>query len=185
MFHSCLLREDPRWFDTHLPKSSKIPGRIRSWLAESASLTARLQAATGGIRVQVQKQGWGRPFLSEAKHLGLPWNRLAWVREIVLYGADRPLLLARTVAPQGTLAGAGSQLTRLGTRPLGEILFTSPYIRRERLEWTHLPAGIWKVSGLSPLPAWGRRALYRVADKPLLVGEFFMPWVFTLGRGDG
>ncbi|HHJ39700.1 MAG: hypothetical protein AXA67_00715 [Methylothermaceae bacteria B42] len=185
MFHSCLLREDPLWRDDRLPKTSGIPGGIRSWLEESASLTARLRAATGEIRVEVKKQGWGRPFLSEASQLGLPWGRLAWVREIILSGAGRPLLLARTIAPQSTLAGAGSQFTRLGTRPLGEVLFTSPYIWRERLEWTRLPAGIWKLPGLQPLPQWGRRALYRVSGRPLLVSEFFMPSVFSLEHGDG
>lgn len=185
MFHSGFLNGDPRWFQPYSPRARAIPAGIKDWLGESSSLTARLKQGAGDIRVEVRMQGWGRPFLSESRLLGILWGRLGWVREIVLSGGGKPLLLARTVAPRETLETAGRRFSRLGTRPLGEILFTCPGIERHLLEWAWLPAGIWREADSWDRPCWGRRTLYRIGGRPLLVGEYFMPAAFKLEDNHG
>lgn len=182
---SLLLATEPAWFPVRSPRARRIHPAVRSWLTESGSLTARLQALAGPIRVQVLYQDWGRPFLSEAFRLQVPRGERVWIREVALEAAGRQLLLARTVAPAATLTGTGVRFTRLGTRPLGEWLFSRSDVKRMSMDWTCLdPAR--RLAFPTQRPYWGRRTLYLIGPGlPLLVSEFFLPAVFALEGKDG
>ncbi len=182
---SLLLAAEPAWFSVHSPRARRIHRSVRDWLAESGSLTARLQALAGPIRVQVLYQDWGRAFLSEAAELQMRRSRRVWIREVALEAAGRQLLLARTVAPTATVTGWGKRFTCLGTRPLGELLFSLPGVKRVNIAWSCLNPTCW-LAFPGPRPRWGRRTLYLTGpDLPLLVSEFFLPAVFALEAGDG
>lgn len=184
-FRSLLLATEPTWFPVRSPRARRIHPKVRDWLAESGSLTARLQALAGPIRVQVLYQDWGRPFLSEIFRLKLPRGRRVWIREVVLEASGKQLLLARTVAPAATLAGPGVRFIRLGTRPLGELLFSRSDVKRVSMDWTCLDP-VRQLGFPAQRAPWGRRTLYRIGpDLPLLVSEFFLPTVFALEGSDG
>jgi len=160
---------------------------MRSWLQESASLTARLRREAGaGFGVRLLGQGLGKPFAGESCLLGLPARRRALAREVLLFRGTAPLVLARTVIPPWVLRGEYCALARLGSRPLGEVLFAQRGLRRTRLEFARvcpmdwLP-GIAQGYGLDA-PVWGRRSLYEVGQVSLLVCEFFLPAVLSLGE---
>jgi hypothetical protein len=83
--------------------------------------------------------------------------------------------------PLPTLRGRGRHLMHLGSRPLGEVLFTDPHVRRGPMEAACIQVGQrlhrrafgeWE-EGLEPI--WGRRSLFRIDDRPLLVCEIFLP----------
>ena len=176
---SLLLAKDPVWFAARLPRARRPSLQVLSWLAESGSLTARLQALAGPVQVQVLRQGLGWALASERRRLDYR-PRLLWVREVVLAHRGLPLLAARTVAPPATLRGAGTGFARLGARPLGALLFTHPGVRWRDCQWTRLARRDWKAP--LPPPAWGRRTLYTLDGRPLLVAEFFLPSLFELER---
>ncbi len=183
---SFVLAAEPAWFPIRSPRARRVPSRVQTWLAESGSLTARLQATTGSIRVRRLYEGWGRPFLTEARGLKMPWGRLVWVREVCLEGPGGPLLMARSVASAATLTGPGIGVARLGNRPLGAFLFTHPGVERLSMEWARLNDAVCRPYRAEVFPRWGRRALYRIGrDRPLLVNEFFLPAVFALEEDDG
>ncbi|GAB6066742.1 chorismate lyase [Methylothermus subterraneus] len=179
------MAAEPVWFSACSPRARRIPKAVRDWLAESGSLTARLEALAGPIQVRLLYQGWGRLFVGEATALRSPWERRAWIREVALSAAGEPLVLARTVAPAATLTGPGKRFARLGTRPLGEVLFSRPAAIRVDRVWTLPHPACWLEVYGAP-PRWGRRTLYRTyPNLPLLVSEFFLPAVFALEGGDG
>ncbi len=181
---SILFRREPLWrpASVHRP-----PADVRSWLLESGSLTARLRRAVGaGFGVRLLRQGWGRPFQGESEFWDLPTRRNAWLREVLLQCDDRPLVLARTVIPPGALRGAHCGLARLGSRPLGEVLFTYRNLQRTRLEVARIAPEDWRndiarTYGMEG-SLWGRRSLYRVGQDSLLVCEFFLPAVLSLSE---
>lgn len=175
---SLFLTCEPAWFPVRSPRARRIPVWVRDWLAERGSLTARLQAVAGPIRVEVLRQDWGKPFPSEAIKLQLPQGELVWTREVLLEGQGRQLLLARTVAPAATMTGPGEEFARLGNRPLGELLFCRADVKRIGVEWACPDPACWLT--LPQRPHWGRRALYQIGGLPLLVSEFFLPAVFAL-----
>lgn len=198
---SLLFAREPTWFEDRKGSSRKIPKKARSWLYEPGSLTRRLRLACGpAFRVRLLHQRWARPFLGESRVLHLPYDRNALIREVVLQRDHEPLVLARTVMPAKTLDGAQRSLSRLGNRSLGEVLFSYPGLERFSLQLTKTDPADWAEGILlhgdgglcSPLgsaggcpdsfPAnvWGRRTLYAIAGRRLLVCEFFLPTVFSL-----
>lgn len=160
-----------------------MPGAaLRDWLLDTGSLTRRVkQACAGRFRVQVEMQGWARPRLDEYRALGLRLGRIALIREVHLLCDERPWVFARTIIPVTTLRGRQRRLAHLGNRPLGAVLFADPRMQRGPVEVVRVPPGsalfAAAVLGLKRRPAeiWGRRSMFRLDGKPLLVSEFFLP----------
>lgn len=155
----------------------QVPRAWRTWLEDRGSLTRRLLALSGGdFRVEILRQFIGRPKAGEARALGLPPGRWAMIREVILWGQATPWVHARSILPLTTLTGRQRPLRQLDDRPLGQVLFSDTSMRRG-------PVAVALVDGAT-LPApfaapgsglWGRRSLFRLDDKPLLVAEIFLP----------
>ena len=159
-----------------------LPPDIADWLLDRGSLTQRLRRASAGrFRVCVLHEGWTRPDRDEARILGVRLDARAWTREVQLLGDEQPWVFARTLIPARTLRGRGRRLTRLGTRPLGQALFADPHVRRGPIEIMRIAVGQrLHQRALTHLVAppgvvWGRRSLFRIEDRPLLVCEIFLP----------
>ena len=157
-----------------------MPAELHDWLFDSGSLTRRLQQASDGqLSVQVLNQSVQIPRYSERRALALAPRRLALIREVLLSGSGVPWVFARTVIPLQTLTGRLRKLRNLDSRPLGALLFSDPTMTREPLEWACLPANnsMPLSSQLQSFdqPLWGRRSVFRLSAKPLLVCEMFLP----------
>jgi len=126
--------------------------------------------------VQVLRQGYSKPRPAERNALGLPLRRLALVREVVLCGGGTPWVYARSIIPLSTLTGRQRSLRKLDARPLGALLFSDRGMRRGPLEIARVP-GALIPDELAPASAqlWGRRSLFFLDGKPLLVSEIFLP----------
>lgn len=163
-----------------------VPREVRTWLRDRGSLTKRLQRTCppGGFATQVLFQGQGRPRSEEARLLGLRPGLRALVREVHLLCLDRICVYARSVIPYATLCGPRRRLACLGTKPLGAALFADPSLRRLAVEIlalrpdTHGTRYQFRTSD----PVWGRRSLFLIGNRPLLVAEYFYP-EFVLSSG--
>ncbi len=178
MPQSYLFQREPRWIAPTPVRYKHLPCRLQSWLHEKTSLTQRLRDEWGVVSVQVLFECWQAPFLSERQKLQVPENRLCLVREVVLLSHHTPLILARTVIPRATLLATQGNLARLGTRPLGEILFSSTSLQRQWLDIAQISPEKWKCASSSffiEAPVWGRRTRYSINKHPMLVSEFFLP----------
>lgn len=171
-------RFEPAWRPTACLRHSVVSARLRSWLLDPHSLTRRLQqTCPGRFSVEVVRESFAAPMLNEARVLGYP--RRAWIREVRLLCDGVPWVYARTVIPHATLTGPQRRLRHLGNRPLGAMLFKEPGLRRDPLQ----------VAALTPRHAlyhraaiaaddqtvWGRRSIFYLEGKPLLVSELFLP----------
>lgn len=163
-----------------------VPQPYRDWVVDTGSLTARLRTCCPGeFRVRLISQAWARPALEEAWRLDIPRHHLAWVREVMLCCADRPVILARTVIPRASLARGNEALRHLGARPLGELLFRGGGSRRDPMEVACLREGDWLARRLGPVlgaplqGCWTRRVVHYLRGRPLLVAEVFLPRLFT------
>ena len=177
--HSVLFRQEPVWQENRIGTRHRLPETVQSWTYESGSLTQRLRAVYGNdVAVNVLFQDWRVPFLSERRLLKLPERRLCLVREVLLHADGKPLILARTIIPTATIKIASS-LAHLGTRPLGEVIFSYSKLERIAMDVTLIKASIWTSSTLHNAdiqqPIWGRRTVYAIKHRPMLVSEFFLP----------
>ena len=170
----------PRWYAPSRLRSQGItpPRALQPWLLDQGSLTAKLVARSqGDFRVQVLHQVVARPLLSEQRLLGMTAGRQALVREVVLFGRGQPWVFARSLVPLTSLTGRLRQLRWLRERPLGTFLFAQPGLRRGALQFScihpeqpYLPAEL-----VTDEPLWGRRSVFSLEGKPLLVSEVFLP----------
>ncbi len=180
-YRSLHKRLEPDWAPARRLGCLRVPSGIKQWLCDSGSLTARLKShCPDGFRVRVLNQGWGRPLLSEQHFLGMRSGEMAIVREVELLCCDQPWVFARTLIPAQSLQGAARRLTFLGNRPLGEVLFADPNMQRGEVQMASITPrhrlfsrATQHLDGSDQI--WGRRSLFRLAEKPLLVNEIFLP----------
>ncbi len=173
---------EPVWVPkTRFVRSQASPA-ILHWLLDRASLTQRIIGACDGLfRVRVLSQHWTRPMSNEAKALGMRRSGHALVRQVLLLCNDVPWVYARTVIPRRTLTGRQRRLAHLKSRSLGAMLFADPSMRRGELQLVRLTdrdklhAIVAQQLDQPPAVIWGRRSVFTLSKKPLLVSEIFLP----------
>jgi chorismate--pyruvate lyase len=93
-------------------------------------------------------------------------------------GGGMPWVYARSIIPISTLTGRLRSLRHLDNQPLGALLFNDPTMRRESVEIAcHTNANAQMPLALREIqsPMWGRRSVFRLDNKPMLVSEIFLP----------
>jgi chorismate--pyruvate lyase len=182
---SFLFNHEPLWLENRQGLRHKIPENVQSWIYESDSLTRRLRNFYGnGVAVKILRQCWHSPFLSERRLLRLHEQRYTLTREVLLHANGKPLILARTIIPAATVKTAKSNLSKLGNRPLGEIIFSYSKLERIAMDVTLIDPSTWTQPALAEAAIsqaiWGRRTVYAIAHKHMLVSEFFLPEVLAV-----
>jgi chorismate lyase len=177
---SFLLNYEPLWLENRQGLRHKLPDDVQSWAFESGSLTRRLRNYYGdSVAVKVLFLRWKKPFLSERRLLKLPEHQYSLTREVLLHADGKPLILARTIIPATTIKAAKSNLSKLGNRPLGEVIFSYPKLERIAMDVTLINRPMWTQPAIAEAgidqPIWGRRTVYAIAHKHMLVSEFFLP----------
>ncbi len=177
-----LITHDAKWRSAHRLRPGDAPPGVRRWLLAPGSLTRLLLQASGGdFRVHLLSQRWEVPLADEARLLGIRARRCAMVRQVQLLCGGVPWVYARTVIPRTTLIGPQRRFARLGSRPLGAVLFSDPSMRRSesqvaRLEpRTRLHRIATAELGEEGSTIWGRRSIFLLSQRPLLVSELFLP----------
>lgn len=163
-----------------------IPRSLRSWLSDRGSLTQRLKARCASFRVVPLATGIARPNPDEYALLGMASDSRAYVREVLLLCNEVPVVFAHSVLPHAGLRGGWNGITRLGSRSLGEALFSDHRIARQPLAYRQLRQGhslFHAIARQQPLAAsslWARRSVFCLNGHPLLVTEVFLPAIDTL-----
>lgn len=172
------------WLHRRRMNVSSAPVEMRDWLLDPASLTGRLRAVCAGrFTVEVLAQGWSLPRSCEALELGVPPGRYGLVRQVYLRCDQAAWVYARTVIPAATLRGPERRLGHLKARPLGAVLFSNPTLRRTRVTIERLVPGdvlyaaATHGAGHAPQVIWGRRSLFMINCKTLMVSEYFLPGI--------
>lgn len=152
-------------------------------LLHGGSLTDQLeQCCPGRFNLRLIQQSWQRPLPDESRALVLADGRYALVREIFLQCADTPLVYGRSIIPAEIFHGRDRQLAYLGQRSLGDFLFARPDVRRGQFEIARIPAtsALRKQlhgQAITDTVLWGRRSIFYIKDKTILVVEIFLPGV--------
>lgn len=171
------MNKSQRWYLRHQLFNQSVPAELLPWLFDVSSLTARLLDLCGkDFTVHVISQQWQRLSAEEARAMSLSNVQAALVRQVLLCCGDKPLVYARTVIPVTTVTGAQRRYANMGSRPLGAMLFADRTMRREAVQIALLEnahAASRYIKGEEEV--WGRRSVFRVSGKPLLVSEYFLP----------
>ncbi|WFP50794.1 chorismate lyase [Methylomonas sp. EFPC3] len=177
---SFLFKRPPLWSAHETAAQRQLTPELQSWLNETGSLTKRLRGIYGNrFGVELLFHRWKPAFNDECRLLALPPARYQLIREVLLHADGRPLVLARTVLPDPTIKIAHRNLSHLGNRPLGEVIFAYPDLERRQRQFSRAEPNQWSTAVQTRLsmagPTWGRRTEYAIHGHPLLVAEFFLP----------
>jgi chorismate--pyruvate lyase len=179
-------RRRARWF-SHM-NAVNPPARMRHWLTDRTSLTAKLMARSRQFNVLPLRQGRALCLEDETAPVRLPRRLKVRERDVVLQCDGRAVVYAHTVIPPRATADDWPFFRTLGSRSLGSALFSDPLIKRGQLQFSRLPArhplirravaalGAHAVKG----SLFARRCLYRRKRGHLLVTELFLPAIFDL-----
>ncbi len=161
----------PIWRTADDDSLGSVPAWMRSWIIETGSLTQRLKTCCpGAFSLEVIGEREVAMGADDARVMGLETGAAARVREVSLCCGGEPRIRAKSVLPRTTLDGPARSLDGIGTRPLGDALFTLAGVERGPIEVAHTADG------------WARRSVFRIDGAPLLVGEWFLE---ALERCDG
>lgn len=160
-----------------------IDPRLRSWLTEPDSLTARCQRAATTFRVRLLAYGKGRSLGDEAVSSRQPY----WVREVALECDGVPVIFAHTTLSTAANGRLTRWTARLGTRSLGSLLFAHPGFRRGGIEFIRLDRRhplYRRAARLGEVGEylWARRSLHALDGQQVLVTEVFLPAILDLER---
>ena len=168
------------------PIEFDLSKHLLTWLLETGSLTAKLKLHSQSFRVEVLGQKIESCDESEANGFIKVGDKVL-VREVILYCDNVPQVFARSLLPLSTLTDDEEQLAELGSQPLGQVLFNNPSLERKNLEiacFDHNSSVAKLVNTLSSngddiSKMWGRRSLFFIHNKPLMVAEVFLPGAFA------
>lgn len=157
--------------------AARLPDpRLRSWLTEPDSLTARCQRHCRHFAVRLLAYGRGRPLAEDRA------DCRARVREVLLECDGVPVIFAHTTLSTAARGRLARWLGRLGSRSLGSLLFSHPGFRRGTIEYRRLDARDplhRRAAAFAPVagPLWARRSRHWLDGQPVLVTEVFLPGI--------
>jgi len=168
---------DAKW---RKPNSVSLDETLTSWLIEPSSLTARLKANSADFYVSVL--GHRIESCREEEANGdIKAGEQVLIREVLLYCDNVPHVFARSLLPLSSLTGEQQGLANIGDQSLGQILFNHPNLIRKNIEVAQFESH-QRLSGLLSslsLPnneqLWGRRSVFVIDNKPMMVAEIFLP----------
>lgn len=186
-----------KWLSPDEEACSSLPRLLKDWLLDEGSLTARLKSHSGHFMVKVigeQQQPCSAAEACDLIKVGEP----VLVREVILYCDNVPQVFARSLLPLTSLTGEEQVLANLGEQPLGQVLFNNSSLQRLRLELSsfapdssvvklattlaamNINSGVFETTTKTPKQAlWGRRSIFMLKNKPLMVAEVFLPDAFA------
>lgn len=158
---------------------------LHDWLyVDKGSLTRRLTLlAAGAFSVTPLREGWQPLRNDECAALGVAPDSTGWVREVYLRGHGEPWVFARSVAARSALEDSGFDLQRLGSRSLGELLFSDQAFARGPLEATHYPDA-WLPEDIRQTRLWARRSRFSRGKLGVLVAEVFLPALWQAAQNE-
>ena len=116
------FQPEPDWRPWRRYSTTELPAGQRRWLLDNSSLTARLIGlGLGEFSVRRLSQSWQVPMASERRLLCAPDREVGLVREVILQLNESPVVFARSVFPNASLAGPLRHLRGLQNRALGNI----------------------------------------------------------------
>ncbi|MEW4983373.1 MAG: chorismate lyase [Cycloclasticus sp.] len=174
--------KEPAWRELSQWPLRTMPKHVVDWLLEPNSLTNRIKTTFHKpFSVSLKGQGLAKSFLADAQRLNQPPYRYALTREVELNIGGKPFVFARTTLPR-KVAHNLQELTHLGSKPLGEVIFSYPDLKRVRLDLAKIDAAQLNITTRKLLAGqpyiWARRNTYQINKCTFLVSEFFLPALF-------
>ena len=137
---------------------------IISWLNEHGSITSRIKSFSN-FRLKLLRDGPGEVDTFEDDLVISNYDENN-IREVVLYSDEEPLIYAKSIIPLETIRLGLGILGNIKEKPLGDILFSNPEIKKKYMLFAKFES--------NKRIFYGRKGIYTVKDFPFSVCEIFL-----------
>ena len=158
------LKQISSWISFEKMDGLLVNKNIKSWLVEKGPITKRIKSEES-FQLNLLKDEISYVEDVEKEFLDVISNNIK-VREVILMGNNIPRVYAKSLIPVKTIENGFSRLGKLGTRPLGDILFEKEIFKKTDVVYAQFQD---KDSIF-----WGRKTKYIVKNMPLSVMEVFL-----------
>ena len=115
-------------------KNIQIDGKLKYWLLDMKSLSYRIRNIAKLEIIPVETRG-NNIFVNEKKVLGNIKSEHLYLREVLIYADELPIMYARTVIPSKYLRGFWHKIKKLNNKPLADIVFKKKMIIRSNFKF--------------------------------------------------
>lgn len=161
---------------------------LHDFLFHEDSLTRFIQQrCEGEFNIELMSESLQLAMSDETQFLSLQSDEITFIRKSRLKCGDHAVVYARTIMPQKTIEGENQWLTKLGTKPLGDILFNDEKTCRTDMRYAKIPVDCelhkeaTKDLDISS-ELWGRQSLFYTDQQPLLITEIFLPAILECSK---
>ena len=158
------LKQISSWISFEKMDGLLVNKNIKSWLVEKGPITKRIKSEES-FQLNLLKDEISYVEDVEKEFLDMISNNIK-VREVILMGNNIPRVYAKSLIPIRTIDEGFSKLGKLGTKPLGDILFEKEIFKKTDMVYAQFQN---KDSIF-----WGRKTKYIVKNMPLSVMEVFL-----------
>ena len=158
------LKQISSWISFEKMDGLLVNKNIKSWLVEKGPITKRIKSEES-FQLNLLKDEISCVEDVEKEFLDVISNNIK-VREVILMGNNIPRVYAKSLIPIRTIDEGFSKLGKLGTKPLGDILFEKEIFKKTDMVYAQFQN---KDSIF-----WGRKTKYLVKNMPLSVMEVFL-----------
>ena len=158
------LKQISSWISFEKMDGLLVNKNIKSWLVEKGPITKRIKSEES-FQLNLLKDEISYVEDVEKEFLDVISNNIK-VREVILMGNNIPRVYAKSLIPIRTIDEGFSKLGKLGTKPLGDILFEKEIFKKTDVVYAQFQD---KDSIF-----WGRKTKYIVKNMPLSVMEVFL-----------
>ena len=116
-----------------------LKSKIDAWLKISSSMSEIIKKRAS-YKVVVVNSLKKSLMENELKKFSIFRKEKLFLREVILFANDKPVMYARTVIPRAHLRGFWDELRVLKNKPLGEIIFDNKKISRSSFAYKKLSA---------------------------------------------
>jgi len=159
------IKRISKWLSNSELNSHLKDENILGWLLEEGSITQRI-SANSDFRLEVIKDELGFVKLEEYRAIQV-FPQPIRIREVRLYGNEKPIVYAKSIIPFLTSRYGYPDLGTIGGKPLGELIFQSELFINNGIHFAQ-----FKISEREAI--WGRRTNYLVNKHPFSIMELFL-----------
>lgn len=162
-----------------ISQTSGLSSTECEWLFEANSLTAKLKSNSKTFSVKVLSEDLFT-LSPDQKLLLNSTAKTAINREVLLLCDNAPMVYAQSWLPKND---SSNPLHKMGERPLGDVIFKEPELKRAEIEVacfdaTHPIQQLVTKLNLPEKNLLGRRSVFSLREYNFLVCEVFLPGAY-------
>lgn len=169
-----------RKYNFNVKDLNKDSINMRQWIKNKNSLTDRInKIANLKIKLVTNNHKNKNLLLSEKNFFPLYKAENIFLREVIIFADELPIMYARTVLPRKYLRGYWNDIKKLNTNSLSKVVYENPSIKRSNFSYLAPSINnniLKKINSLkieSKNLAIGRQSYFEYKRRNILLTEFF------------